>query len=128
MVANNNDAIHVEQDESGLAKIVMRQADGIDAVALVPYDRLGFLAAHLLAAASLAHRRSSQNLQSLTESDTAYPTIIPTTFSLGPSHLQDHDSITLRFGEATLGLAIPRTALLALGQALVALGAAGRAH
>lgn len=129
MLAGDRDGLFVEADPSGRARVAIHDDErGEDFGLLVEYTDLGFLAAALLTAAVGAHKISAKRLSDSTNVAIEYPTIVPTTLALGPSHLPDHVSMTLRFGASTLGFAIPREALAALGQAIVALGAGGSPH
>jgi hypothetical protein len=114
----------IEAHSSGRAKVVITDTETSKSSGLlVDYFKLGSIAAYILEAASKA-RHSGKSLSNSAEVVISYPTIVPTTITVGPCHLPDHDSITLWFGEAALGVAIPRRMLFTL----VALGAEGAAN
>jgi len=125
MLAGNPKGLFVESGPRGLANVKI--ATGKEGI-LVEFSDLSILAADLLKAAVVDHNASGGSLPDATEYSIEYALIVPTGIGLGPSHLPQHDAITLRFGKATLGIAIPRGVLLELGQAIAALGAAGSTH
>jgi hypothetical protein len=54
--------------------------------------------------------------------------IQPSSMALGPSQIPNHESIILRFGDVELGVSIPINTLRSIGQALIALTAAGKSN
>jgi hypothetical protein len=54
--------------------------------------------------------------------------IEPSSMALGPSQIPNHESIILRFGDVELGVSIAVDTLRKIGQALIALTAAGKSN
>ena len=88
-------------------------------------DRAAMVAAQFLAAAKVAHERTGKPLPSRTEEEGNWANVQPSTLGLGPCPLPEHESLVVRFGEAALGIALPRTILRQMGEAMITMSADG---
>jgi hypothetical protein len=129
MLAGDKDGLFIEADPSGKALVAITDDESGDKFALaVEYEDLAELAAAILMAAHKAHLASRKPLSDSVETPLKYSLVTPTTLALGPTNVPDSVSLTLRFGRTALGVAIPKTMLRSLGEAMIAATANGAGH
>ncbi len=111
--AGNNGRIKVEMVSNGQI-IGGFEGDGSSA---------SLLAAQVLGAARVAQERANLPLVESTNG----PALQPSKISLGPCDIPDHRALVVQFGNTALGIAIHKSALRPLGEALLALSSDGGA-
>jgi hypothetical protein len=81
------------------------------------------LVGQVLHAAKDSFIETGNPLIDFTKSQTEWVSLYPSRLGLGSSHIPNHESFVIQFGDAILAIPIEKTKLRQLGEALVALSA-----